>query len=382
MLNVALTGNIAAGKSAVLSLFRAWGATVIDADQLVREAQRPGTEVLQAIAFRFGRDVILPGGELDRAALRGKVVGDEDALAALNAIVHPAVRRERARLLARAEARGDLIVINDIPLLFEAADPADFDLVVLVDAPEDVRRRRLLEIRGLAPVEAELMLRAQQPAGPKRGRSQIVIDNAGSLDALRVEAHRVWRRLRREAATRAAEPGLGAVLVLTAALDAPLPCGTLARYAAAGVSTRVLLATGNPPEAVSWAEALGVAELRLLQRQAEKLADDDAGAVGLVRELLAPAGATAVLLPPRDHPASSILAAWAQRATGEGPTTLLTQRLQNQERATVRLDVRPWADICAGAPGAPPDAAAPTGAECFDDPSRPAGRRFQLLQRA
>src|SRR5256886_16293130 len=90
VLNVALTGNIAAGKSTVVDLFRRWGATIIDADVLVREAQAPGGEVLAAIAGRFGADVLASDGTLDRAALRGKVMGDQAALDALNQIVHPA----------------------------------------------------------------------------------------------------------------------------------------------------------------------------------------------------------------------------------------------------------------------------------------------------
>jgi dephospho-CoA kinase len=192
MLNVALTGNIAAGKSTVVDLFRRWGATIIDADQLVREAQRPGSEVMQAIAFRFGRDVILPGGELDRKALRGKVMGDDASLADLNAIVHPAVRRERERLLAEARRRGDGIVINDIPLLFESADPAEFDLVILVDAPESIRLQRLTRIRNMSVEAAQQALAAQQPAGEKRARSDFVIDNTGTLADLEQAARRVW----------------------------------------------------------------------------------------------------------------------------------------------------------------------------------------------
>src|SRR5438309_891077 len=140
VLNVALTGNIAAGKSTVVDLFRRWGATIIDADVLVREAQAPGGEVLAAIAGRFGADVLASDGTLDRAALRGKVMGDQAALDALNQIVHPAVRRRREELLRAAREGGDLLVVNDIPLLFEALDPAQFDAVVLVDAGVALRR--------------------------------------------------------------------------------------------------------------------------------------------------------------------------------------------------------------------------------------------------
>src|SRR5437773_999590 len=143
VLNVALTGNIAAGKSTVVDLFRRWGATIIDADVLVREAQAPGGEVLAAIAGRFGADVLASDGTLDRAALRGKVMGDQAALDALNQIVHPAVRRRREELLRAAREGGDLLVVNDIPLLFEALDPAQFDAVVLVDAGAGPAVRRV-----------------------------------------------------------------------------------------------------------------------------------------------------------------------------------------------------------------------------------------------
>jgi dephospho-CoA kinase len=195
MLSVALTGNIAAGKSTVAELFRAWGATLIDADRLAREAQAPGTPVLRAIADRFGQDLIGPGGALDRATLRRRVMGDPAALADLNRIVHPDVLRRRAALEAESRRRGDRIVVSDIPLLFEAADPAAFDAVVLVDAPERVRRARLLAGRGLSTEDADRMLAAQAPSGPKRERSTFVIDNDGDRATLEARAREVWARL-------------------------------------------------------------------------------------------------------------------------------------------------------------------------------------------
>ena len=195
MLSVGLTGNIAAGKSTVVDLFRTWGATIIDADQLAREAQAPGTEVLTAIARRFGADVLAADGTLDRATLRAKVMGDDAALAALNAIVHPAVQRRRTQLLGDARARGDAIVINDIPLLFEAADPSQFDVVVLVDAPAAVRRARLRLLRGLSNTEADQMIAAQMPAERKRARADFVIENGDSREALERRARDVFEAL-------------------------------------------------------------------------------------------------------------------------------------------------------------------------------------------
>lgn len=195
MLSVGLTGNIASGKTAVANLFRQWGAVVIDADTLVREVQSPGSPVLAAIARRFGESVVGAAGELDRTRLRDLVFADPAALADLNAIVHPAVEARRQELLLAARSAGERIVVSDIPLLFEASDPARFDRIVLVDAPPDLRRDRLIRLRGLDAATAERMIAAQAPSGPKRARSHFIIDNDGSPEALEQRADEVWRAL-------------------------------------------------------------------------------------------------------------------------------------------------------------------------------------------
>jgi dephospho-CoA kinase len=201
MLNVALTGNVASGKSTVASLFAGWGAELVDADQLVREVQAPGTPVLLAIARRFGTNVLRPDGSLDRAALRAQVLADPQALADLNQLVHPAVLRLREARVAALREAGARIVVTDIPLLFEAADPAAFDAVVLVDAPADLRRQRLFERSGLPPREAERLIAAQMPSEMKRSRATFVIDNDADLATLEARAREVWTAL--EARVRA-----------------------------------------------------------------------------------------------------------------------------------------------------------------------------------
>ena len=193
-LHVGLTGNAAAGKSTVAELFRRWGATIIDADAIVRELQAPGAPVLGAIVARFGPGVLTADGALDRPALRARVLADPAALADLNRLVHPAVAERRRALLAEARRRGDRIVVSDIPLLFEADDPSGFDAVVLVDAPAAVRRARLAA-RGLAAEEIERLMAAQQPAAAKRARSDFVIDNDGDRAALERAAREVWAAL-------------------------------------------------------------------------------------------------------------------------------------------------------------------------------------------
>ncbi len=195
MLNIALTGNIASGKSTVSELFRRWGATIVDADRLVREAQAPGGAVLRAIVDRFGIGVLRPDGSLDRPALRAIVLADPAARADLNALVHPEVHRLRRERVAEARARGDRVVVTDIPLLFEAGDPAEFDAIVLVDAPDAVRRARLLAARGLPPDEVDRMMAIQLPSAAKRARSHYVIDNDGDHAQLERAARAVWEAL-------------------------------------------------------------------------------------------------------------------------------------------------------------------------------------------
>ncbi len=239
MLNIALTGNIAAGKSTVVELFKRWGATIIDADSLAREAQAPGSAVLAAIAKRFGADVLASDGTLDRAGLRAKVMGDDAALGALNAIVHPAVQQRRLELHRVARERGDAIVVNDIPLLFEVLDPSQFEAVILVDAPVPVRRARLRALRGLSNEEADRMIAAQMPAERKRARSQFVIDNSGSLAQLEKRAQAVFAELRTRAARAGVQgeaPGQTLLLVATDAKDAATVLDAIERrYTAAGM---------------------------------------------------------------------------------------------------------------------------------------------------
>lgn len=202
MLTVALTGNIAAGKSTVAELFRRWGATLIDADALAREAQAPGSSVLAAIAQRFGPETILPDGTLDRARLRAQVMADPEARQALNAIVHPEVERLTRARLAEARARGARIAVCEIPLLFEALDPGRFDAVVLVDAPEPLRLARLQASRGWDEGEARQVMAAQLPVevkrawrGGPRNRGAFVIENDADQATLEQRAREVWQEL-------------------------------------------------------------------------------------------------------------------------------------------------------------------------------------------
>jgi dephospho-CoA kinase len=202
MLKVGLTGNVAAGKSTVADVWRKLGATVIDADELARRAVDPGTPAFAAIAAEW-REVVEPGGGLDRAALRRIVFADPDARERLEQIVHPAVAALRGELYAEAQARGERIIVADIPLLFEVGLVDEFDVVVLVDAPEEVRLVRLVGDRALDPEEARRIIASQMPAELKRARADYVIENTGTLGEVQRSAREVWEQLRRRAAEQA-----------------------------------------------------------------------------------------------------------------------------------------------------------------------------------
>jgi len=212
VIHVALTGNIAAGKSTVAEFFRRWGAIIIDADALTREVQLPGSPVLARIAERFGAEVLAADGGLDRARLRERVMADPGERRALEAIVHPAVQAARAEALEAARRRGEAVVVSDIPLLFEVLDPADFDAVVLVDAREAVRRQRV-QARGLDPSSADAMMAAQLSSAGKRAwrggpdnRGALIIENDSDLATLEERSRDVWEELRRRADTMGESP--------------------------------------------------------------------------------------------------------------------------------------------------------------------------------
>ncbi|MBW3571079.1 MAG: dephospho-CoA kinase [Gemmatimonadetes bacterium] len=199
MLKVGLTGNIAAGKSTVAEVWRSMGAHVVDADELARRAVEPGTAAHAAIAREWGTWVLEEGGALDRAALRKIVFADPEARARLEAIVHPAVAALRDQAYREARARGEQLVVADIPLLFEVGMADEFDVVVLVDAPEEERLKRIVADRGLNEDEARRMIAAQMPSELKRARADVVIPNGGTLGDLQDTAREAWRQLVRRA---------------------------------------------------------------------------------------------------------------------------------------------------------------------------------------
>lgn len=199
MLLVGLTGNIASGKSEVARLLGERGATLIDADILAREVVKPGTSALNKITDKWGKEVLTPEGTLDRGALRRIAFSDQGELEQLNTIVHPEVTRLRDLEIEKAKSRGDKVVICVIPLLFERNLAKDFDFIVLVDAPRDIRLDRLANERGLNETDAMNMIASQMPADLKRARADYCIENVGSLADLEKQVDKLWTTLNKKA---------------------------------------------------------------------------------------------------------------------------------------------------------------------------------------
>jgi dephospho-CoA kinase len=197
VLQVALTGGIATGKSYCLGRFAALGVPTIDADQLAREAVAPGSPGLAAVAQRFGAQMVRPDGTLDRAGLARIVFSDRTARADLEAIVHPDVYRRIREWFAQLP-RGTAVAMADIPLLFETGHEHDFDAVVVAACPPEEQLRRLVARDGLSETDARARLEAQSPIDEKVRRAHYVIRTDTGFPQTDEEIERVYRKLIRE----------------------------------------------------------------------------------------------------------------------------------------------------------------------------------------
>jgi len=178
---IALTGGIATGKSHVRARFEALGVPTIDADVLARAAVAPGTAGLAAVVERFGRGVLDERGALDRRALAAIVFADPDARRALEAIVHPDVRRATERWFASLDPARHRFAIADIPLLYEVGRDRDFDAVIVAACDPATQLRRVMERDGLSDAEARRRVGAQLPIDDKARRADHVIRTDGTL---------------------------------------------------------------------------------------------------------------------------------------------------------------------------------------------------------
>jgi len=198
MLLVGLTGGIGSGKSTVARLLEERGAVILDADVFARDAVRAGTEGFAAVVRRFGDEIVAPDGELDRSRLASIVFADPAALADLEAIVHPEVRRMIADGI-QDHLDGDRIVVLVNPLLIEMGTHRDCDVVVVVSASPDTQVARSVA-RGMDEADVRARIAAQLPIDDRAQMADVLLDNEGTLEELAAEVEVLWRDLAARAA--------------------------------------------------------------------------------------------------------------------------------------------------------------------------------------
>jgi dephospho-CoA kinase len=192
---VGLTGGIASGKSTVEKILIELGATVIDADQLSRDAVEKGTPALQAITMEFGSEILCSDGSLNRKALAAKVFSDIEALRRLEAIMHPAISELASRRLAEFRAKGLPIVFYMAPLLIERGLQKEMDEVWVVYVDDQTQLQRLIEREGFTEEEAKQRIAAQMPIETKKQYGRVIIDNRNGVEELREQVERAWQEL-------------------------------------------------------------------------------------------------------------------------------------------------------------------------------------------
>jgi dephospho-CoA kinase len=194
MITVGLTGSIGMGKSTVAAMFAEEGAAVWNADEAVHRLYAKGGAGAGPVGARFPAAIV--GGAVDRDVLSRLVINDAAALADLESIVHPLVAADRARFLDAAARDGVDIVILDIPLLFEKGSEKFFDAVVVVSAPADVQKARVMARPGMTEKKFRAIMMKQTPDAEKRRRADYVVNTGDSLEDTRREARAVLKAIR------------------------------------------------------------------------------------------------------------------------------------------------------------------------------------------
>jgi dephospho-CoA kinase len=191
VLKIGLTGSIGMGKSTTAQMFRDAGAPVLDSDQIVHDLYR-GAAVAPIEAAFPG---VVVDGVVDRGRLAERVLGDPDALKRLEDIVHPLVWAARDQFLTEQEEKGARLVVYDVPLLFETGAEKSVDVIVVVSAPEDVQKARVLARPGMTAEKFAAILEKQVPDSEKRARADFVVRTDQGLDAARAQVQELLRTL-------------------------------------------------------------------------------------------------------------------------------------------------------------------------------------------
>jgi dephospho-CoA kinase len=190
---VGLTGGIGAGKSTVSAMLAERGAIIVDADQIARDLQSPGSPVLDSMAERFGGHILRDDGSLDRAAVAAIVFNDDAALKDLNGIVHPAMQSEIQRQIDEHRST-DRVVVLDFPLLGENPRKG-LAATIVVDIPVDVAVRRLVDQRGMDEADARARINSQLSREERLATATHVLDNSGDRDSLSAQVDELWEQL-------------------------------------------------------------------------------------------------------------------------------------------------------------------------------------------
>lgn len=193
---IGLTGGIASGKSTVSALLRQAGIPVIDADQVARQVQRPGSVALDKLAAVFGPAIIAPDGSLNRQQLGQRVFDDPAARQELDRIVQPLIKDTIWQAVDNLRRQGVANVVLDVPLLFEAGYDTDCDLVVVVRVSPATELRRLMARNGYSRAAAQARIAAQLPLSVKVAKADVVIDNDGSREETRRQVAQLVEDLR------------------------------------------------------------------------------------------------------------------------------------------------------------------------------------------
>jgi dephospho-CoA kinase len=209
MIRLALTGSIGMGKSATAAMFAARGVPVYDADAAVHRVYAPGGDAVAPLEAEFP-GVTGPNGAIDRAKLRHRVLDNPAAMKRLEEIVHPIVGGQQIAFLQKAMAEGHGIVVLDIPLLFETGGDKRADAILVVSAPPDVQRARVLARGQMTEAEFEAILARQVPDSMKRSRADFIIDTSQGFAAAEALVDEILAELRLRLANTDAETGNGA----------------------------------------------------------------------------------------------------------------------------------------------------------------------------
>lgn len=196
---LAVTGGVGSGKSLVCNRLKERGIPVLSADELARDAVNPGTAAYEKIVSRFGTEILLPDGSLNRSKLRRIITYDSDAKSALESFIHPEVIRQMLAHFDAARQKKESVVVVEVPLLFESGLAGYFDYILTVKVDKERRIERLMARDGVSRQEAESLMRIQMPEAQKVEQSDFIIDNNGSQEEIDTAVDRFYHELMRTA---------------------------------------------------------------------------------------------------------------------------------------------------------------------------------------